>query len=259
MIKKIFIALILVFCTYLGANIFLFSSFYVPTSSMLPTLKPGNYIWVDKTRLGARLLNVFNEDSSILSSYRRIKGFDSVRRNDILVFNNPIIFGQEHIRFKVNEYMVKRCVALPGDTFSIIAGRMFTNGDKVGVPYSAFCVKQAYKESYKSHNKHIRWDALGNWSIVDWGPVILPKKGRAIEITRNNYLFYKPFIEFETKKEIQRAGSTIYLDDQCINEYTFLNNGYFMIGDNAVASFDSRYWGALPEQFIVGRVVTIFD
>ena len=82
------------------------------------------------------------------------------------------------------------------------------------------------------------------WNIKNWGPLIVPAKGMTIEIDDQTRELYRQIIEFETKKE---------LDNNC-TKYTFIGDYYFAVGDNAINSNDSRYWGFIPEDFIIGIV-----
>lgn len=80
----------------------------------------------------------------------------------------------------------------------------------------------------------------------------IPGKGDLLKITKENYRHYFKCIEYETGKEITMKNDIIYCGDSIINQYRFLINYYFMCGDNVENSYDSRYWGVLPEDFILG-------
>ncbi|WP_435653839.1 signal peptidase I, partial [Bacteroides acidifaciens] len=104
-------------------QLFCFTSFRIPSDSMEPALKDGDRILVNKMIKGARLFDVFaaldNEDVTI----RRMPGWGSFQRNDILVFNFPYQMNRwDSVRMDVMQYYVKRCVALPGDTLEIRGG-----------------------------------------------------------------------------------------------------------------------------------------
>ena len=70
-----------------------------------------------------------------------------------------------------------------------------------------------------------------------------------------NYLLYKPVIEWEQQQKLREVNdSTFTLGDQPIKSYTFEKSYYFVSGDKMENSRDSRYWGVVPEEYIVGRV-----
>ena len=77
-------------------------------------------------------------------------------------------------------------------------------------------------------------------------------------MTVENALVYRKAIEWEQKKKLRIQGDSVLLGDSLIREYTFLKNYYFTAGDNVLSSRDSRYWGLLPEEYIVGKATRIF-
>ena len=83
-----------------------------------------------------------------------------------------------------------------------------------------------------------------DWNVKNWGPVTVPSKGWTVALNDFARELYRQAIEHETG---------IALEDS-LKEYTFRKNYYFAVGDNAMSSFDSRYWGFIPEDFIVGIV-----
>ena len=105
------------------------ASFKIPSDSMEPTLLAGDNILVNKCVMGGRLFNIWDalEDKEINIS--RLPGLGKVKRNDVLVFNFPYLEQRwDSIAFRVMKYYVKRCVALPGDTFEIRKGHYKVRG-----------------------------------------------------------------------------------------------------------------------------------
>ncbi len=102
------------------------------------------------------------------------------------------------------------------------------------------------------------FDSLLSWNIRQFGPLYLPKEGDEIRMNRTNYLLYKKVIEWEQQGELSFQDSVVYLNQKPISTYRFRKNYYFMGGDNGVNSQDSRYWGLLPEEYIVGKVWKIW-
>ena len=86
----------------------------------------------------------------------------------------------------------------------------------------------------------------------------IPKEGSRVDMTVENALVYRKPIEWEQRKKLHIRGDSICLGDSIIKEYTFGKNYYFTVGDNVLASQDSRYWGLLPEEYIVGKATRIF-
>lgn len=82
--------------------------------------------------------------------------------------------------------------------------------------------------------------------------IYLPKKGDILPIHSLNYEDYHKCIEYETNRQLHCRNDSIYLGDSIIHHYRFRHNYYFMRGDNSGDSYDSRFWGILPNDFILG-------
>lgn len=83
--------------------------------------------------------------------------------------------------------------------------------------------------------------------------IIIPKKGMTVELTTDNVLLYGRVIEIYEGHEIRKESDNVYIDGEAVTSYTFEMNHYFMMGDNRHHSLDSRAWGFVPEDHIVGR------
>ena len=102
------------------------------------------------------------------------------------------------------------------------------------------------------------WDKYLNWTIQDFGPLHVPARGQTVAMDSTAVKLYCKLIEWERKKPLARDGNKVYLGDSLIQEYCFQENYYFMGGDNMENSKDSRYWGLLPEPYIVGVATRIW-
>lgn len=243
-------------------QLFCFTSFKIPSDSMEPVLKAGDRILVNKMIKGARLFNVFDAlDNKDVNIYR-MPGWGDFKRNDILVFNFPYEeFRWDSIRIDVMQYYVKRCIALPGDTLEIREGIYKVRG----------CNEQlgnGNAQQYLAGLQHpeeqgIITGAFPNdwrlgWNIREFGPLPIPREGQMVMMDFTNYLLYRQLISWEQKKKIQMDGNSVLLGDSVIFQYRFKKNYYFVSGDNMANSQDSRYWGMLPEEYIVGKATRIW-
>lgn len=242
----------MVVALFVVMQIFLFSSFKIPSNSMEPGLIAGDYVLVNKLIPGARLFNVFASLRGEQVQIVRLPGLREIRRNDVVVFNYPYPNNLDRIEMHMMKYYIKRCLGLPGDSLSIVNGYYRVNGifEPVGniEGQELFSVQsnKILKDAglYWSFPK----DSLISWNVKNFGPLYLPRKGDVIDMNRENISIYRKLIEWETGQKL----------DPRIVSYTFQKNYYFVAGDRIEDSQDSRYWGLLPEEFIVGKATFIW-
>ncbi|MBR3895578.1 MAG: signal peptidase I [Bacteroidaceae bacterium] len=242
-------------------SVFCFASFRVPSDSMEPALVEGDHILVEKFTMGARLFDLkpaFNKERFTI---HRTPALGKVKRNDILVFNFPYPERQDSIGFDVMLYYVKRCIALPGDTLEIrnshyrVRGVDGNIGNVTSQDFIEHLFVSGLYKNYGIFTPCYPFTATHDWNIRELGPYYIPKEGGSIGMNDRNFHLYKPVIEWEQQQKLREVNdSTFTLGDQPITAYTFQKSYYFVSGDKMENSRDSRYWGVVPEEYIVGRV-----
>lgn len=239
-------------------QVFVVTSFKIPSDSMQPSLWPGDCILVDKCSGGARLFNIFDAVDGKEVEIHRVPGWRKFRRNDVLVFNFPYRPQRwDSIAFDVMRYYVKRCVAVPGDTLEIRGGyyKIFGHDDTVGyLPAQREIAQLPDSGATGVEMNTFPWNKKMGWTVKEFGPLPVPAKGQVVKMDSLSWLLYRQLVGWEQKSRlrIDEVGN-VSLNDSVIHEYRFCENYYFVAGDKVENSQDSRYWGLLPEPFIVGR------
>ena len=247
---------------YVAAQVLLIATFRIPSDSMAPTLLRGDVVLVWKPTVGARLFDVFAALRGEEVDIRRLPGWREIRRNDVLVFNFPYAEWDrwDRMEMQMDKYYIKRCIALPGDSLYIADG-IYQIGD-TGLPVGNV---ESQKSIMRFDPAHIPakqyytlpFDSLLGWNIRDFGPMYIPAKGDSIPMNRIHYLLYRKLIEWEQHDGLTWHDGGAWLRGQRMAGYRFEHNYYFMGGDNCMNSVDSRYWGLIPEEFMVGRAALI--
>jgi signal peptidase I len=124
---------------------------------------------------------------------------------------------------------------------------------------NGFATSIVLDESYNGGGGEVfPYDTLHKWTRDDYGPILIPKKGVPLKLTLENYPIYERAIRSYEKNEFYQQNGKFYLNGKEVTEYTFKMNYYWMMGDNRQGSQDSRYWGFVSEDRIVGKAWLIW-
>lgn len=245
---------------------YVYVSYKVPSGSMLPTIKPDKHVLVNCLKYGTRVFDCSPDSVVKHGNISRKQGKTVPARNDMMVFNNPYSTNWDTITFNKQRYFVKRCIALPGDTIEIHNGYYHVRGydGELGCIEKQSEVEQITRDSSAASNPEISyWTApfyhpVYHWNMREMGPLYVPQKGDTIVLDTINAPIYKKLIEWEINKIITEKDGRFYVDGEPFISHVMEQGYYFMAGDYALYSCDSRYWGLVPEEFIVGKVVLVY-
>ena len=231
------IFVVTVFLT-VALRIFVVTLYQISSVSMEPVLLPGDVIIVSKTTYGPRLLKMFIYLKNKKAEYCRLKGRRRIKEGDIVVFSMPLHnSSSEFDKINTAGSVAKRIFCLPGDTV-LIENNMGRND---GITY------------FQNESQLFPYDSSLHWTLEKYGPLYVPAKGDSIELTEKNKHWYAEILLLENPGG-QITDSTLAANGKNITTYVFKKNYYFVLGDNFYNSFDSRFWGFVPEENIIGEV-----
>ena len=315
-------------------------AYTIPTPSMENSLLVGDFLFVSKFHYGTRTTSTplqvplthqkiwFTEipsysDAIQLPQYR-LPGFTEVKREDVVVFNIPprdLNDADYPVDLKTN--YIKRCVAVPGDTLTIVARQVYINGNPSpnppemqfsyvlrtdseinqrllekydiddyriltrsndGVYYQMFIspavADELKKLSFIKSIEIIPQNGMGQftprtketvegnifpnadmfpWNGDFYGPLVIPQEGMTISINDTTLTTYgETIVLYDHNEDAKIENGKLLINGKEVTEYTFKQNYYFMMGDNRHNSLDSRYWGFVPADHIVGKAFFIW-
>jgi len=233
---------------------FLVETSRVPTGSMEKTIWVGDFLFVNKFIYGSSSPRNI-PFTNITLPYFQMPAIREPKRGDIVVFEFP---GDkdELAPVEISNY-VKRCIGIPGDTVVVVDKVVFVNGKEAPRP-SQIQYMNNYVTPKGIANPRI-FPQGSNFNEDNYGPVAIPKKGDVINLTLDNIEQWRTIIDREFGKRVVTVeGNQIMIEGKPVNSYTLKQDYFFMMGDNRDDSLDSRFWGFVPRDKIVGEALMIY-
>ena len=321
-------------------------AYVIPSESMEHSLLVGDYLFVSKLHYGPQtpqtplqvplthqtVLGIKSYSDLIQLPTYRFPGFSSVQRNDVVVFHVP---HEQQRPADLRTFLIKRCIAVAGDTLQIRDGQVFVNGQPgavAGQPQTTYFlevreandeVRQALHDqgvvdytqpdgvpaavadpatgrlgyviscpaevaAYFRRQPYVRsltvaggvlpdgtlfpdaadFDVSGarsavarHWQLDNYGPLPVPRQGQVVQLTpANAAIYYKIISQYEHNVGVAWDAATglITQHGRPLTSYTIRQDYYFMMGDNRHNSEDSRFWGFVPADHVVGKAVFVW-
>jgi len=322
-------------------------AYVIPSESMEHSLLVGDYLFVSKLHYGPITpqtplqMPLTHQTIPILGGVQsyfdliqlptyRFPGFSSVQRNDVVVFHVP---HEQQRPADLRTFLIKRCIAVAGDTLAVRHGQVFINGQPgaiAGQPQTTYFmevpapndeVRQAlhdqqvvdyaqpdgvpavvtspetgktgyyiscpagvadyfrrqpyvkaltvagsnlpdgtlFPDAADFHVSDAKSAVPRRWQLDDYGPLPVPKKGQIVHLTpANAAIYYKIIAQYEHNQGVTWQNGMIQQNGRPLTSYTLKQNYYFMMGDNRHNSEDSRFWGFVPEDHVVGKAVFVW-
>jgi signal peptidase I len=252
-VKDFFREAAIVIIGFLLLNNFVIASFMVPTGSMENEVMTGDFLMVNKFIYGGSSpRNIPFTDVRL--PWFRLPALKSVQRGDVIVFEFPGY--REEVHPEAFTYYLKRCMALAGDTLQIINRVVYVNGERAPIPRN---MKFNYPRILPAGYADERIFPPGApFNEDNYGPIVIPYKGMKINLTPDNLRMWETFIEREDHSVSVGSSGNILIDGSPSETYVVARNYLFGMGDNRDNSLDSRFWGFVPADNIVGTPMIVY-
>jgi signal peptidase I len=227
-------------------------AYRIPSTSMENTLQTGDFLLVNKLAYGLRTPHHVPFTAIPIPSFT-LPLFRSVHRGDVVVFEFP--GNRDEVQPSEVTNYIKRCIGLPGDTVEIRFGMVFVNGIETSFPSHGISASHPADNTFRCNAEMFPEGTV--FSDVNYGPIVVPKRNDILKIEPATFSRWHIFIEREGHTVQFNAGAVL-IDGAETSSYRVQQNYYFVLGDNRDNSMDSRYWGFVPDNHLIGEALFIY-
>ncbi|MBI1806545.1 MAG: signal peptidase I [Ignavibacteria bacterium] len=242
----------IIFGAFLVLNSFVLASFEVPTGSMENEIMTGDFLLVNKFVFGGTTPRTIPFTSTKIPSFK-LPALWNVERGDIIVFIFPGY--RDEVEPAEFAYYLKRCIAVSGDTLQVINRVVYVNGKPAPLPrnvkFNSTLIRPAGYADARIFPKGAPFNE------DNYGPIVIPKKGDIIDLTEETFERWEIFIRREGHTAELRNGK-VHIDGVEATSYTVGRDYVFGMGDNRDNSLDSRFWGFIPTNSVVGTPLIVY-
>ncbi|MBI5464810.1 MAG: signal peptidase I [Ignavibacteriales bacterium] len=237
---------------FLVINNFVVASFLVPTGSMENEVLTGELLFVNKFIYGGTSPRNI-PFTNVRLPWFRVPALRDVHRGDVIVFVFPGY--RDEVRSEDFTFYLKRCVGLPGDTLQVKDRVLYVNNEIFPLPRNIRFDRPWGMTMEQTEDRIFPRGAQGNED--NYGPIVVPKKGMVIPLALENLPQWEVFIKREGHT-VGSAGSMVVIDGKPASSYAVQRDYLFGMGDHRDNSLDSRYWGFIPRENLVGTPVLVY-
>lgn len=230
---------------------FFIDAFRIPTDSMRNTVWPGDVVLVNKFIYGVQTPRTVPLTNSAIPPHR-ILPLRKTLRGDVIAFYFP--GDRDAVEATPSQVYVKRCIGMAGDTLLIENKYVFVNGSYIAFPPQRLIAE----DDLQSGPDQNIFPAGSGFSKDHYGPLVIPFRGMQIAMTRATFRFWNTFIEREGHPVTMDSSGAVQIDGTAQKKYTVERDYVFVMGDNRDNSYDSRFWGFVPMDDIIGQAMIVY-